>query len=330
MPPPSTSCAYFTELELCNVRSFGDRQELDLSDEKGRPAQWTLIVGDNGVGKTTLLQCLALMRPVIAARSAKLKSEPDRVEPALLQRENAELIDLARVGKSDVELVAKLTSEALVGGSRPGRDEYSLKAQIQVKDGELIDVHRTVQKMASPFEPLVIAYGAARHLRYGRPAIETPLPDPTDSIFNPSVELVNPVEILEGLDYSAVKGQPGAKHLLKRIKAALVEILPGVENIDQIKLYGPASPGSTTRKRGVQVVTAFGEVPMTSLSLGYQTMTAWIIDLAWRLYQKYPKSPNALKEPAIVLIDELDLHLHPKWQRGLRESVVETFQIFSS
>jgi predicted ATP-binding protein involved in virulence len=43
------------------------------------------------------------------------------------------------------------------------------------------------------------------------------------------------------------------------------------------------------------------------------------------LYQKYPKSPNALKEPAIVLIDELDLHLHPKWQRGLRESVVETF-----
>jgi predicted ATPase len=53
---------YFTSLEIENVRCFGDRQELDLTVNGHRPAQWTMMLGDNGVGKTTLLQCLTWMR----------------------------------------------------------------------------------------------------------------------------------------------------------------------------------------------------------------------------------------------------------------------------
>ena len=56
---------YFKSLSLTNVRSFGEMQQLDMTDTDGRPAQWTLILGDNGVGKTTLLQCLASMRPIL-------------------------------------------------------------------------------------------------------------------------------------------------------------------------------------------------------------------------------------------------------------------------
>ena len=33
-------------------------------------------------------------------------------------------------------------------------------------------------------------------------------------------------------------------------------------------------------------------------------------------FEKYPDSPNPLGEPAVLLIDEIDLHLHPKLQRG--------------
>ena len=42
---------YFTSLEIENVRCFGDRQELDLTVDGRRPARWTLILGDNGVGR---------------------------------------------------------------------------------------------------------------------------------------------------------------------------------------------------------------------------------------------------------------------------------------
>ena len=51
--------AYFLSLELENVRCFSKKQVLDLSDGNGRPARWTILLGENGTGKTTALQVLA-------------------------------------------------------------------------------------------------------------------------------------------------------------------------------------------------------------------------------------------------------------------------------
>src|SRR3954452_19309956 len=51
---------YFLSLTLDNVRCFGaEPQTLDLSRGGERPARWTVILGENGTGKTTLLQALA-------------------------------------------------------------------------------------------------------------------------------------------------------------------------------------------------------------------------------------------------------------------------------
>ncbi|RZK35516.1 MAG: hypothetical protein EOO57_08970 [Hymenobacter sp.] len=58
-PPP----AYFLSLSLENVRSFGAKQTISFARPDGRPAQWTIILGDNGVGKTTVLKSLAAMQP---------------------------------------------------------------------------------------------------------------------------------------------------------------------------------------------------------------------------------------------------------------------------
>src|SRR5262245_37275507 len=79
----------------------------------------------------------------------------------------------------------------------------------------------------------------------------------------------------------------------------------------------PKLPGKPEDPSGVRFETPYGIVPLNGLSLGYQTTLAWITDLAIRLYDRYPDSPNPLAEPAIVLIDEIDLHLHPHWQRRL-------------
>ena len=55
---------YFTSLKIKNVKSFGSEQELNFLNEDGAIARWTLILGDYGVGKTTLLKCLTWMVPV--------------------------------------------------------------------------------------------------------------------------------------------------------------------------------------------------------------------------------------------------------------------------
>ena len=50
-----------------------------------------------------------------------------------------------------------------------------------------------------------------------------------------------------------------------------------------------------------------------------------MVDFASRMFDLYPDSPNPLAEPAVVLVDEIDLHLHPKWQRTLMGYLSERF-----
>lgn len=324
--------AYFKRLRLSNVRSFGDEQCLDMTDKNGRPAQWTLILGENGVGKTTLLQCLASMTPVPAVPPENMPKDgqintpdPTGVEPALLRRTDAELVAMARVGEETVQLDAELAVGQPFGPLKAGGTEIAFSATIQLEDGDLNQITQTFAAMENPVEPLVIGYGAARHMRYRRGEPSALHADTTGSLFDPSLELADAKDILEQLDYSRAKRQAGAARLLQRIKEALARLLPEVPRASSIKLYGPATPGSKGQKSGVQVATPFGEVPLEALSLGYQTMTAWTVDLAWRLYQRYPDVDEPMLEPAIVLIDELDLHLHPRWQRELRESISAVF-----
>jgi len=60
--PGSREAAYFLSLSLENVRCFGPKQTLDLSDGHGKPARWTIILGLNGTGKTTLVRMIDACR----------------------------------------------------------------------------------------------------------------------------------------------------------------------------------------------------------------------------------------------------------------------------
>jgi predicted ATP-binding protein involved in virulence len=148
--------------------------------------------------------------------------------------------------------------------------------------------------------------------------------DASESLFDSSLELFDAEEILQQLDYSKLKEVHGAEKLLSQLKAALATILPGIDAPEDIEIYGPRTLG-LKGKKGVYVRTQTGLIPFSSLSLGYQTVSAWTIDIAWRLFEKYPDSVNPLSEPAIVLVDEIDLHLHPKWQREIRNELSKHF-----
>ena len=111
--------------------------------------------------------------------------------------------------------------------------------------------------------------------------------------------------------------------VLSLLKATISRILPEKPAVD-IKIYPPDVLG-TGRRGGVYARTFTGLVPMSGLSLGYRTTTGWVVDLAWRLCNRYPNSPDPLSEPAVVLIDEIDLHLHPLWQRRIIKDLSSLF-----
>src|SRR5437660_4568551 len=127
---------YFTSLELESVRCFGQPAKLDLTDESGNPAQWTLLLGDNGVGKTTLLECLAWMRPLPKGGEKsnlfKVDDETDEpppltkgsLGPALSDEENDVLESLLRTGKKhEILLRAEMCqNKEFTAGARRNRN----------------------------------------------------------------------------------------------------------------------------------------------------------------------------------------------------------------
>ena len=323
---------YFSSLELENVRCFGERQILDLTDDEGRLAQWTLLLGDNGVGKTTLLQCLAWMRPVPASTSPKKDGEPDTIAPDLDSQENDVWNSLLRL-ETEVQVELKATlrvGQALGTQKKSGVQKIETNVQFLGKNGDIQKKLRTKNHFPKSSNLIlrdlpIFAYGATR--RMGLSNLENgELSDPLASLFSNSIELYDAEEILLNLDYLAAKKRNERnKKRLQQVKQILAAILPDIQEGADIEILGPKVLGHPDEPSGVRFKTPYGLVPLSGLSLGYQTTLAWAVDLASRLYEGYPDSSNPLAEPAIVLIDEIDLHLHPRWQRQIMADLSQHF-----
>ena len=328
---------YFSALELENVRCFGKRQCLSLTDEDGNPVQWTLILGDNGVGKTTLLQCLAWMRPVQANVGSRLVS----LESALSNEENSTLNSLVRIG-SDVRatLEASFSIGRAIRSQNGEGDVKNVRTGLAVrsKGGELkqaepLKLTRLKPKEFSrlfPSDLVIFAYGATR--RSGTLKLEGgELSDSLVSIFENSAELYDAEDVLLNLDYRAAKSSSRNsssdrdERRLQQVKQILARVLPDVRHKENIHILGPEILSDPSESSGVRFTTPYGDVPLSALSLGYQTTLTWIADLALRLYERYPDSADPLSEPGIVLIDNIELHLHPRWQRRVMEDLSQFF-----
>lgn len=304
---PAPTGSYFLSLELENVRCFSERQTLDLSDGHGRPARWTILLGENGTGKTTILQALAAMEPVEVRPKGEDLFGPirrcQRLDGPLFMR-----------GGDPAELVVRYA-----GGTR-------LEANASIQEGSLKYQERNTVISAFHINgnvdfPQCAGYGAGR--RFGKISLERSASnDATLSLFFDTADLINAENWLLQLDYSVSKlpkNQNRQSCNLLMVTNVLISLLPGIEGI-----RFDASSGFFPTPH-VQFKTPYGWVPLRHLGYGYKTMIAWVVDLAARMIERYPESPDPLAEPAVVLVDEIDLHLHPKWQRNVVGYLTERF-----
>lgn len=316
---------YITGLRLRNIKSFEGDHHLDLTTEDGKIARWTLILGDNGVGKTTLLQCLAHLAPFRNTRDEDGVAKPTFfIEPGG-SSEVKTIEQLARIGEHSFLLEGSFVGNGILDEKpTPRVTSFTTSIEFTKRQGkvESFEASETVDVIKR--EPLVIAYGAGRKLGHG--ALDRDdAGGPLASLFDDQVELCDAEELIQQLDYAAYKRQTKQAARQNTVMREMISaLLPDIGVPDNLKIYGP-SPISRGGKTGVHAVTPYGEVPLADLSFGYQTMTAWLADIGWRIFQHYPGSANPLREPAVVLVDEIDLHLHPKWQRQLRQKLGKHF-----
>lgn len=317
-PVAVRSGAYFLSLTVENIRSFGPEQILDLSDGHGRPAHWTVILGNNGVGKTTLLQCLTAFEPEESPWSSGERKRFWLPKGFLSGRRPSSDVSWrpVRQGVAMTTLKARFFAGSLTNG--PGASGSSEETILDLAQRGVVGA----LGITEPYRNLVCyGYGATR--RMGAGSLSTLKESGhNDSLFREDVPLRNAEEWLLQADYAASKesaARPAAIARRERVKELLINLLPEVSDI---RFVAPDSENPTAR---VEVQTPYGWVEMGALSLGYKTLIAWMVDLASRLFERYPDSPDPLAEPAVVLVDEIDLHLHPQWQRILIRYLGERF-----
>jgi energy-coupling factor transporter ATP-binding protein EcfA2 len=323
--PQDLPPAYFLSLSLENVRCFGPEQTLDLSNEEGGPAQWTVLLGNNGTGKTTVLQAIAAMEP------GSLNGDTSR-KAGVLPR---------WVWDVGVDSTWDVVRSNMVEESRPQKSparietDFFIGSKLRASNGgrrvEGFNCQKFEDVAPSAIKPQNInhlvgrtscfGYGASRRMSEG--ALEKKDDDSEYGLFLSEVDLPNVEEWLLQTDYAAKSGKPKAERRLRQIETILADpdsgILPDVDALRFAEQKGDTAPPR------VEFHTPYGWVTVDELSLGYRTMIAWVVDLARRLFERYPESDNPLAEPAVCLVDEIDLHLHPKWQRKIIDFLSERF-----
>lgn len=101
---------------------------------------------------------------------------------------------------------------------------------------------------------------------------------------------------------------------LNSVRSAIERMIKGYSNL-RIELA--PSRMLLTNEQGI-------DLQVDQLSGGYKAVLSVVADIAKRLSIANPESENPLEE-AVILIDELDLHLHPKWQKTIVDELKRTF-----
>ncbi|HUQ82684.1 MAG TPA: AAA family ATPase [Gemmatimonadaceae bacterium] len=297
---------FLRKLTLENFRSLRD-VELSFIDANDDIRPWTMLLGENGTGKSSVLRAIAL---VLAGGQAL---------PDLL----GSVSQWITAGRKACVLCAELTTA--------DGDIRSLRLELHPDDTIVDIVNRNAETMGqlesalrhSPRNYLVCGYGVSRRLPTGRrtagandSGFQSVRARSVATLFSADAQLTS----LEAwaLDVHYKLNDRG----LTLIKQSLDGFLPDttVEKVDR-------------RGRRLMMRTPDGVLPLSQLSDGYQHVAAWVGDLLYRITDTFDDYKKPLSARGLLLIDELELHLHPLWQRQLRAFLTEklpNFQIVAT
>jgi energy-coupling factor transporter ATP-binding protein EcfA2 len=282
-----------------HLENIGPFRSLELSLDR----EWTILLGDNAAGKTTILRALAL---------ALSGSDGEPLAAA-------DLLNLgADFGRIDVTVQGVVYSSELVRDRNQVRVMADKVTPVQV--GSFLALAfpslRGVasEEVAGPTRLSGVQGGDPEDLAAMRLGwVDVRLDDVRQWLVNIASRARSRVE------EEAREG----KRQLELVFELLQRLVPGL----RIKYTGLEDAGSWE-----VLVSVEGEtVPVHMLSQGVLATLTWAGTLISRMFETFePASPEELSfnpahGEALLLIDELDLHLHPEWQRHIVPAIRATF-----
>ena len=294
---------YITNVRLQRVRCF---ENLSL-DFEGR-GESALIVGNNGDGKTTLLRSIAMGLCDESSAAALLRELPG---------------EFVRHGEDDA--VIEITLRNKNASYKIQTTVTSLPAFERVKQklwrhkGRIKD---SLDQDTFPWRSIFVsAYGAGPRTKGIADFNYYTAVDAVYTLFRYDEPLQNPELALRRLaDRARAKEKKDPRAAEARADDALNnlrELLRGILNLrPRDKVY--------LTPKGIEVRGSWGREELASLGDGYKATITWVLDLIswWMLHRK---SLDPKKMSGIVLLDEIEQHLHPRWQVQVMRLIRKAF-----
>lgn len=342
------------ELHIEHLKLFEDFL-LSFIRPDGKPYEWTVLIGENGTGKTSILQAIAMA----AAGQLQVNSLAGRLVSQFRDRRSDATMNIRatfRLSKPPPGVkrlhpaLAELPEGNPLRGWGPSDlsstvslavDETSLRAGSTY---EVISVANPLDRVRAKNTPLwfVAGYGVGRQL----PDVST-----RPSLSQPSIERMVPLFRSEpGLtstgflnyfggesdkdeDNNGDKKPDKALMYSRMLRRALLDVDTVLPRISHLELRGHGGVRKAgdlqERDRFKQRLTANPaddvKLPLNALSHGYQSTVAWIADLIGHIVLEAETELDLEDVRGLVLIDELDLYLHPTWQVVLVHALRKTF-----
>lgn len=285
-----------TRLKLSNVRA------IEAAEFRFRPG-FNLVAGVNGVGKTTVLEALAR-----SLQECVASIDDDIVPPAFFK------VDDVRGGAEalDVECDVEYDGASYNCVTHRGRHDGG--------SGSLEHVRKSGGSMdANEGRPFAIFFSTMRAVPYGR----SPRKKATAGGMAAALAGAFSDRHLGLAEFAAwmrtrkvLAGERAAQgRVLQVLDATVKRLLPG---------YGNLRPDE--EDRALLIDRGGTTIPVRRLSDGERGVLALVLDLARRLSQANPDLDDPTSDAGgVVLIDELELHLHPAWQRRIMTNLTAAF-----